>query len=126
MSFDWAQFLKVAAFLETHSDVGLDDGALKRSAVSRAYYAAFCLARNYLRDNLGFNPSYTGEDHRDVVKRLRLEGRGLRKAGENLERLRQWRNQCDYDDVLHNMPNLLRGAMKCATEVLTTFEQPRV
>ena len=47
MSFEWADYLKLAAALAEEPDsLGPEEAAL-RSAASRAYYAAFCASRNF-------------------------------------------------------------------------------
>ncbi|HEV2949279.1 MAG TPA: hypothetical protein VGX70_18030 [Gemmataceae bacterium] len=44
--------------------------ALLRTALSRAYYGAFCYARNYAQRWLKFKPSGTDEDHRNLRDHL--------------------------------------------------------
>ena len=63
-AFDWKQYLDLARDLSQPmtSDAGTREARL-RSAVSRAYYAAFCHARNYSRDWLNFQPNHTADDH---------------------------------------------------------------
>ena len=45
MKFDWSEYFNLAQEL-----AGTSEEAKLQSAVSRAYYSVFCLARNYLRD----------------------------------------------------------------------------
>ena len=63
MNFDWKEYLALAHFLQQHSATGLNQEAAFRSAISRAYYAAFCHARNHARDRHGLKPTYSGADH---------------------------------------------------------------
>src|SRR5438445_3393042 len=68
-----------------------------RSAVSRAYYAAFHEARQLLRD-LGFVVPRADQAHAYLW--LRLSNCGdpqVRLAGSDLNRLRRERNRADYD-----------------------------
>ena len=46
MSFDWADYLKLAEALTQSLTVPGPEEAALRAAMSRAYYAAFCSARN--------------------------------------------------------------------------------
>lgn len=50
MSFNWGDYLSLANALLTKPNTPGPEEAAYRSAVSRAYYAAFCIARNYARD----------------------------------------------------------------------------
>ena len=68
-----------------------------RSAVSRAYYAAFHAARDLLSD-LGFRVPRAGQAHAYLW--LRLSNCGdpqVQLAGSDLNRLRRERNRSDYD-----------------------------
>ncbi len=56
MSFDWQRYLVIAQNLSAQAAASTDSEALCRSAVSRAYFGAYCHARNYAKDFLGFDP----------------------------------------------------------------------
>jgi uncharacterized protein (UPF0332 family) len=49
MMFDWSDYLDLANELAGDIASQTTEEAKLRSSVSRAYYAAFCKARNYLR-----------------------------------------------------------------------------
>ena len=49
MSFDWKTYLEVSEMLVKHQITGLEEACL-RSAISRAYYAAFGTANSYLKN----------------------------------------------------------------------------
>ena len=54
--------------------------------------------RNYARDHKGFVPREDADDHgrlRAHPKQGKLKG-----VSDKLERLREWRNECDYRDQL--------------------------
>jgi uncharacterized protein (UPF0332 family) len=114
--FDWREYLKLAKELAGLQGSGYSQEAAERSAVSRAYYAAFCWARNYAEKNLAFTPQGTADDH----KRLRehLSRRGHKKLASDLNRLRGWRNKCDYDDDVSNLLQLVSDIIKVAEEVI--------
>lgn len=100
MPFDWKQYLELARELLRQSegcDVDQRD-AMLRSVVSRAYYAAFCHARNYSRDWLNFQPNNTADDHGRLRAFLKTGKR--RGVAVKLDQLRQWRNDADYSDSM--------------------------
>src|SRR5262249_41017213 len=72
--------------------------AWRRSAVSRAYYGAFCHARNYAVNYLGYAVKGFGDDHGALRAHLKKSRRGGDAA--RLDTLRQLRNDADYADAL--------------------------
>jgi uncharacterized protein (UPF0332 family) len=85
-------FLDVADALVT----GLGE-AEWRSGVSRAYYAAFHVARRLLSDS-GFDVARGEQTHAYLWLRLANSNHAdVRNAGNDLYHLRQKRNQADYD-----------------------------
>ncbi|MGF1457478.1 MAG: hypothetical protein ACFBSG_00470 [Leptolyngbyaceae cyanobacterium] len=68
--------------------------AKARSCISRAYYAAFCTARNQLQIQ-----SKAAAVHGEVIKQLNDScDADLVAAGILLQRLRSQRNTADYDN----------------------------
>jgi hypothetical protein len=118
MAFDWREYLDLARFL-TQPGTGFTEEAALRCAMSRAYYAAFCHARNYARDRHGFAPSYDPSDHKLVRDHFR--GQGMNGIARTLNQLRQWRNLCDYTDTLYNLPTLAPIAIAQAQQVFTVL-----
>jgi hypothetical protein len=60
MSFNWSDFLTLADALPRNpSSAGPEEASL-RSAISRAYYAAFCGARDFARDKGEIILTYPG------------------------------------------------------------------
>ena len=101
MRFDWREFLDLAYFLGGERDIRYSQESAYRSAVSRAYYAAFCYARNYARDNEEFTPTGSPEDHRKLREHFRRRKRV--NIAACLDELRRWRNDCDYEDIVNNV-----------------------
>ncbi|MCI0379560.1 MAG: hypothetical protein L0215_18275 [Gemmataceae bacterium] len=98
MSFDWKSVLDLAKLQEQQTSTAANPEALQRTAVNRAYFAAFCQTRDYAVRNLGFLAREIADDHanlRQLLKRGKHQGNGKR-----LERLRQWRNEADYMNAL--------------------------
>ena len=85
-------------FLRVANNLAKSDKAAElRSAVSRAYYAAFHVARKLLID-MGFEISKGPGAHGDVCKYLGNAGNpSVEHAGSNIGDLKGWRNQADYD-----------------------------
>ena len=99
MKFDWSQFLHLCD--SPHTVVGNPEARL-RAAISRGYYGAFNLVRQFLEAE-GHSFSTKAEVHQEVVRRLKLSAdMGRRSLGEQLGRLRQYRNQADYRDEMDN------------------------
>jgi len=123
MTFDWRQYLDVARFLRdrTDRDSYPDREAAYRCAVSRAYYAAFCHARNYARDRLGFFPTYGPDDH--VKVRLYFAKRNVRGIASRLDQLRQARNRCNYDDAVPSISGELSRALSLAEYVIAELSR---
>lgn len=115
-TFDWEEFLELAKALAGQSTGRYSVEALYRSAVSRAYYAAFCFARNDAETRLGFQRIKKAEDHQLLIEWLRQKGR-IRMAS-NLKKLREWRNYCDYEDRIMNLDVMVRIAIRIADQVI--------
>lgn len=98
MSFDWKTYLEVSEMLVKHQITGLEEACL-RSAISRAYYAAFGTANSYLKKQGTTIPAI------DTHKFLRSEFKKSpdtikKKIGNNLERLWRDRKDADYNDAI--------------------------
>src|SRR5579884_4552790 len=100
--FDWSQYLATARFLAAQAGTGLPEEAACRSAVSRAYYAAYGYALRYASVYLGFAPRRKPEERAQDHGRLKAHRRSRRRANaaQVLDALRQWWNECDYADIL--------------------------
>lgn len=126
MSFDWGEYLSIAeelcAMPRTGPPVGRE--AQQRAAVSRAYYAAFILARNHLRDADGIPIPQRGNPHQFVAARYANDPDPLRSGiGYNLTSLRTARNRCDYDDVVAGLSNLAVWSVLRARQIVADLTQ---
>lgn len=105
--FDWGEFLTQAHGLASD---GAEAG--HRSAVSRAYYAVFGLARRRLRDTDGCNVPTTGQAHRFVWDEFNASAdEDRQRIGITGNRLRRARNQADYDDAIADAGELSESAL---------------
>ena len=100
------QYLQLAELLnESESE------AAKRAAISRAYYAVFCICRNFVRDNHELLPAGTVDDHSLVIQHFRSSKDANREQiAILLRRLRNDRNSADYDDELSGFPDRMADA----------------
>ncbi len=122
MRFEWREFLELARDIQNYSGPGYSREAAWRTAVSRAYYAAFCHARNYAEANLGFQPNRDWTDHRGLREHFQKLGQPWINIAARLQRIRRWRNDCDYSDVVPDLPNLVKFAIKEAEDVIAQLK----
>jgi hypothetical protein len=116
MTFDWKEYFALAVFLENQAGAGFTVEATTRCAVSRAYYAAFCYARNYAEAKLGYVRLKGGQDHRGV--REHYKKRGMYPIANKLGTLYRWRGDCDYEDEMIQEANLLATTFIHAQHIL--------
>jgi uncharacterized protein (UPF0332 family) len=123
MSFDWSEYLTLAQELTSASISSPIQEAHLRAAISRAYYAAFCKARNYLLNKDGYKPRNTNA-HQDVI--MKFEGSvdlGRRKVGTLLRSLRGLRNIVDYEEIfLGNQLGRTQGVLLSAEEIIRLLQ----
>ena len=129
MKFDWSEYLNLATELAALSSDSDDAEAKLRSAVSRAYYAVFCLSRNYLRDiekdpRLSRKSSSDINEHQYVAEEFifhKSKNKEMIKIGENLSRLRELRNKADYADTIFNLQKDVKYALKLAQNIMSAL-----
>jgi hypothetical protein len=119
MPFDWKEYLALAQHLQQQSTSEFSQEAALRCAVSRAYYAAFCHARNYARDHQKYVLTNKPDEHARL--RQHYQKRGDVALASALELLRQWRNQCDYNDNVSNLSLMIVGAVSGAQKIFDTL-----
>jgi hypothetical protein len=117
--FDWRAYLDLATELSgihgAEATILLSEAA-SRTAVSRAYYGAFCHARNYAQQRLGYIPQNTPSDHWAVRQHFRRHG--MIDVAVSLDVLRTWRNACDYDDTVPTLSTIVGRALQEAAAVI--------
>lgn len=103
MSFDWSEYLRLAQELLGQNVYPAGQEARQRAAASRAYFAAFCEARNRLLAEGHHLPK--GYDvHKAVREQFRASSDKMRKKiSQDLHRLRTDRNKADYDDHVQGL-----------------------
>lgn len=98
MNFEWCGYLDLAEYM-TSNPTAANAEACYRTAISRAYYAAFCTAREYLCQKT--SASYNGGDaHRKVREDLRRCGKS--RIANQLETIMDSRHKADYYNIFNN------------------------
>ncbi len=127
MAFDWYDYLVLAHLLHTQAGNGIPVEAAWRTAVSRAYYAAFGHAYQYACTYLQFVPRRKPEDKAQDHGRLKAHLQPRRHlVAQELGRLRHWRNACDYEDLLSTtpLPQTVVSAIAAAEYVFRSLKPP--
>ena len=125
MSFAWAAYLTLAEALFRERVTFADQEACCRAAISRAYYAAFCAARNNARDNEGLILSNTARDHQIVFTHYAQNPNAQHTTiASTLHRPRRERNRADYDDRnIQRVDVLTQNVLHQARQVFIVLQQ---
>lgn len=119
MSFDWSEYFELAQELIGQTAAAAGQEARQRAALSRAYYAAFCRARNHLRDKERHSLPVGGRVHAYVRDQFLNSADPVRnQIGHDLNRLRIDRNKVDYDDSVLTLGTMITRDMTFAQRVL--------
>ncbi len=110
MSFNWIDFIELAKSL-----IENQDEASLRSGISRAYYGAFCIARN----KKGLKGYKKADVHKKVIKSYQDSSSiNEQYVGKILDELRRGRNHADYDEDKEIKFELARRILLKAEEAL--------
>ena len=103
--FDWQEFLHFARQIYRELEC--------RIGISRAYYAAYHAARNYLLELIPDFSSGIGESsHQAVINEfLRMKDKYRRQIGNEIRRLRARRVRADYDSNCYNRRGEIGNAL---------------
>jgi len=114
VSFGWKDYINLAEDLLDQSEE-----SCFRSAVSRAYYGAFCIARNVK----GFK-DFTGANiHWKVINEYKNSSdKNERNIGRILDKLRRARNNADYNEDKPVTRGIAERAVISAKYILTSIE----
>jgi hypothetical protein len=126
MRFDWSEYLNLAnKLVGAKSTTPQADEACHRAAVSRAYYAAYCLTRNLARGRGWVTLTGAAIDHRNVKNHFKnSRQKNKKQIGVNLERLRADRNDADYKDVLRKPKAIASASISRANRILRLLSSP--
>jgi uncharacterized protein (UPF0332 family) len=119
VTFPWSEFSRLASWLVDEGSRCPSEEAAHRSAISRAYYAAFRTALDWGERRKLLKPTGTGADHEAVIGTLRRQVSPVAKrTGVQLDRLRRQRARADYEAVFLNVAREARAAVAEADSVL--------
>ena len=119
--FDWNDFLLLARSLR-ESGAGQLREATLRTAVSRAYYAAYHHTIREMKAS-GFYPDGSGIDHSMILSHL--EEQGLGEKATLLRSLRRMRDRCDYDNRGYDLGGMALIAVANAFEISGDIDMAR-
>lgn len=124
MRFNWNRYLDLAKDLEAKGKTSPQDEAQLRCAVSRAYYAAFCIARNFLIREGHVPPK--NEVHYYVYNEFSIsEDEDRRRIGGYLKAMSSRRKRADYDDEYRQLTNEIDYHLVMAEEVIGDIQKLR-
>lgn len=102
-----------------------DDEASFRSAINRAYYAAFQLSMEYAKTR-GFIRNRDGTDHSRIVDQMKsYRETYIKEAGRALERLQVNRNKADYDERIDIKKPIVSASISMADDIIKTLQSWR-
>lgn len=126
MNFEWQHYLKLAKELLNNPNIPCCTESKLRAAISKAYYASFCIARNHLRDNENVQaPNLQRPNvfpHHFVIKKFLDQNNDSfkRNIGNLLKRLRKNRNLVDYEDKINsNLHSLANASISFAEQTIS-------
>lgn len=118
--FNWEDYLLLA---ESLVQAQMLSEASKRTAISRAYYAAFHIASSYLASNQLVQLRHLGSDHALVWKTMVTQNdnrlRSLQRKGFALLRHRQ---RADYDTSFASVNSDMTIALQLAKDIIGTIK----
>lgn len=118
MTFEWRDFLVLAEELAVR-----EEESCQRSAVSRAYYAAFCSARDAIREEGVVLPK-SGSVHRVIWSQFEKASASHRRRIAILgSRLRHSRNRADYDVAVARVEDVAADAIADAGQLISLLEE---
>lgn len=122
MSFDWSDYLGLAQELFTYRASSYTEARL-RTVISRAYYATFVKARNYLRYKEGVRIPSRQNPHLFVIVYFRNKPDKVRqRIADNLDLMRRYRNEADYDNNISSLFGKTTETLNYARNVISTLD----
>lgn len=116
MNFSWSDYLTVAYELSSMATTSSFQEAKMRSAISRAYYAAFCTARNYLVFKGYVIPPGENVHWRVIDEFSHSTDVTAQEIGRLLRHMKSIRNAVDYETRLRFRGRLLQVTQSVLAE----------
>ncbi len=131
MTFEWEAYYRLAKGLyeivdvdqDSTSDIHIDNQALCRASISRAYYAVFNEAKLFLQSKNVWLP-HTGAAHDKIISHLRdsLDD-DWNEVGDLLSRLKIKRTKSDYNEVFPKLYEETKLAVGLAKQALDNLNE---
>lgn len=124
MSFDWIDYYTLADELskKRNDKSSVNEEAACRSAVSRAYYAALHICKDFLVNKYNLDPKYELTYLHQKVPEA-LKDRGYGRIGNNLQRLKKERRKADYEDyICGNIKNFAQKNLTVSRNIIKEFK----
>jgi len=113
--FNWDELYRFAEHLNNDYSFSYQE-AVQRTIVSRAYYAAFCMAREVLKHKYKISIPQNAASHEYV--RIEYEKRGLNNISDSLANLRKYRNCCDYDNSVKDLHRIVNESLILSENII--------
>ena len=122
-TFDWFDFLTLTWKLACNPQIQASEKALLRTAIGRAYYAVFNIAREFVQDVDGV--IVPDNDAHGFLIRYFLNSAGSiqRKIARELEFMRDARNRADYDKRYAELQEDVQRVIQRARITITWIDQ---
>lgn len=125
MVYNWCEYLVFARNLRENPAFlacVCGEETLKRNIISRAYYSAFHNSKKYaeLKGRVTFSREHV---HSDVQNWFQQNGE--REVLAALRELGRWRTQCDYDDDVPGLDNLVKNGLKDSGKIYYLIKTKR-
>jgi hypothetical protein len=124
MPFNWNDYYTFAQDLDNlrntanNGRLTCSQEAIDRCIVSRAYYAAFHHSKKFAEREMG--EKFSNDKIHEEVRRWFISN-NQKGIFYDLREFSKWRNQCDYDDDVANLPKLIRDSRKMAGKIIHAF-----
>jgi uncharacterized protein (UPF0332 family) len=126
IAFNWREYLILAIELEN----GTDEAKL-RSSISRAYYAAYCSAKNYMEGPCKRTLPPRIPTHQYVIdyyngNKGHETNHRRSQIAQNLMRMRDKRRMADYDNEIHPLKQMhseTQFVLELSEDVIALIEQ---
>ncbi len=116
MSLDWTEYLKLAHELAGDAPIEpLSEESRQRTAISRAYYAAFHVCIRKLGAKV---PAYQNSHLAVADYFLHNRNNGYKRVGRKLDMLLHDRRRADYDDDFLRIDWIAEKALSNAREII--------
>jgi len=113
--FNWNEFYLLAEHLSNNFSFGCQE-AVQRTIVSRAYYAAFGMAKEVLEYKYKITIPQNAASHKYVHNEYGKQGR--KDIKNVLIDLKRYRNCCDYDNNITDLHTVVKKSLTLSEKII--------